>query len=351
MPNKRTVANLVKRNPEKFEPLNLFDSIGCTEKYTIGKSNDIEDFVDKVRQSLMTSSATVLYGKRIESMFGYVAAALGKCVLIKKEDEGEIYAVEDNIKCPDYRVILDDISRTEVLVEVKKHHGKSDFRLRKKYLSSLEKYSNIVKCKLYIAVFWSNFKIWTLLCTSDFEKKDEEWVHISVCESVRKNRMRLLGDYMIATIPPITIRIYPDTQVPLVLDQSRYATMKIGNIEILCNNHLIQKPEERQLAYCLAQYGVWRESNEIVMDSAVKGKVKYIDFSYAPSEKSNEDSFEVIGDISSIITMQYTEQTVENGKIKRISPYLAPDKFGVSLSENYHSDALPIWRFYIGPCK
>ena len=49
--------------------------------------------------------------------------------------------------------------------------------------------------------------------------------------------------------------------------------------------------------------------------------------------------------------MQYTEQTVENGKVKRISPHLAPDKFGVSFSENYHSDELPIWRFYIQPSE
>ena len=54
---------------------------------------------------------------------------------------------------------------------------------------------------------------------------------------------------------------------------------------------------------------------------------------------------------SSIIAMQYTEQTVENGKVKRISPHLAPDKFGVSFSENYHSDELPIWRFYIQPSE
>ena len=148
-----------------------------------------------------------------------------------------------------------------------------------------------------------------------------------------------------------TIRIYPDTQSPLILDQSGYATLKIGNVEILCNGCPIQKPEEKHLAYCLAQYGTWQESNEIIMDSEIKEKVRYIDFSYKPPEQSNADGFEIIGDASSIIAMQYTEQTVENGKVKRISPHLAPDKFGVSFSENYHSDELPIWRFYIQPSE
>ena len=95
MPEKRTVANLLKRNPGKFEPLNLFDSIGREEKYTIGKSKDIEAFLDRLRQSLMTPPPTLLYGKRIEKMFGYVVAALGKCVLVKKEDEGEIYTTDN----------------------------------------------------------------------------------------------------------------------------------------------------------------------------------------------------------------------------------------------------------------
>lgn len=351
MPEKRTVANLLKRNPGKFEPLNLFDSIGREEKYTIGKSKDIEAFLDRLRQSLMTPPPTLLYGKRIEKMFGYVVATLGKCVLVKKEDEGEIYTTDNNIKCPDYRIVLDDTSRTELLIEVKNHHGKTDFCLSKTYLAELKNYASLTKCKLYIAIFWSCLKIWTLLCPSDFENKDEKSVCVSLYDAVCKNRMRLLGDYMIATIPPITIRIYPDTQSPLILDQSGYATLKIGNVEILCNGCPIQKPEEKQLAYCLAQYGTWQESNEIIMDSEIKEKVRYIDFSYKPPEQSNADGFEIIGDASSIIAMQYTEQTVENGKVKRISPHLAPDKFGVSFSENYHSDELPIWRFYIQPSE
>lgn len=137
----------------------------------------------------------------------------------KKEDEGEIYTTDNNIKCPDYRIVLDDTSRTELLIEVKNHHGKTDFCLSKTYLAELKNYA------------------------------------------------------------------------------------------------------------------------------------RYIDFSYKPPEQSNADGFEIIGDASSIIAMQYTEQTVENGKVKRISPHLAPDKFGVSFSENYHSDELPIWRFYIQPSE
>ena len=110
----------VKRNPEKFEVIDLFTAMGREHGYKLSVDGDADDFIKRIGDSLNASkeNPNILYGKRVESLFAHVAGALGNCKLIKQEDSGDAFSIEENIQAPDYKVILKDGS--QYFIEVKK---------------------------------------------------------------------------------------------------------------------------------------------------------------------------------------------------------------------------------------
>ena len=109
----------IKRNPEKFEVIDLFTALGREHGYKLSVKEDVEDFIDRIGSSLKASqeNPNLLHGKRVESLFAHVAGALGNCRLIKQEDSGEAFTTENNIQAPDYKVVLNDGS--QYFIEVK----------------------------------------------------------------------------------------------------------------------------------------------------------------------------------------------------------------------------------------
>jgi len=83
------MINRQPRDPEKFDVLDLFDAIGRNKKYVLGDEKDEAAFVDIISNALsVNKTPTMIYGRRVEAMFAYMAASLGKCALVKKEDAG-----------------------------------------------------------------------------------------------------------------------------------------------------------------------------------------------------------------------------------------------------------------------
>ena len=74
-------------DPVQFDLLDLLDAVGRTHGISIDSVDSRDQILDLVsRAALQESPATRLHGRRVESMFGYVAAAIGRCSLIKKEE-------------------------------------------------------------------------------------------------------------------------------------------------------------------------------------------------------------------------------------------------------------------------
>ena len=75
----------LKRDPMRFDVLDLFDSVGRSGKYELGNAKDKAAFMQLVSESLTEANTdSMIYGRRTEAMFAYVIASLGKCLLIKK---------------------------------------------------------------------------------------------------------------------------------------------------------------------------------------------------------------------------------------------------------------------------
>ena len=77
------------RNPEKFDVIDLYDAIGRDKGYRLGNPEDEAEFSALVTEALSSAqSPTMVHGRRVEAMFSYITASLGKSLLIKKEDCG-----------------------------------------------------------------------------------------------------------------------------------------------------------------------------------------------------------------------------------------------------------------------
>ena len=78
----------VKRNPQKFEPFDLFSTLVEELGYSISEENIVEKITTVFSKSIedATKADTMLYGARNEGLFSYMVRGLGKVKFIKKED-------------------------------------------------------------------------------------------------------------------------------------------------------------------------------------------------------------------------------------------------------------------------
>ena len=127
------------RDSEKFDVFELFSSMATEHGYDINDVNSLNDFINRVKSSIgkSTSSDIAIFGKRTESLFAYVCAALGEVILIKQEDTGDIFCNND-ILVPDYRLTLKN--QKQYFVEVKNcNHSdpQKKFTISKAYYNKL----------------------------------------------------------------------------------------------------------------------------------------------------------------------------------------------------------------------
>lgn len=109
----------IKRNPEKYAPLEVYSEFSRRRGYKLHVEEDIAAFMASFGELLKASQSNdmLVHGKRVEALFGNLAAGLGGCKFIKSEDAGESFAADADIQPPDYKLILND--GTHIFVEVK----------------------------------------------------------------------------------------------------------------------------------------------------------------------------------------------------------------------------------------
>lgn len=350
MRNQRRAINRYARNPEKFDVIDLFDAIGRDKKLILGDEQDEAKFVDIVSNALSNrKSNTMIYGRRVEAMFAYMVASLGRCLLIKKEDSGDVFVDDITINIPDYRIVLE--GGKQILVEVKNYRPKSNFSgysLRTEYLCGLSKYADLMQTDFKVAVYWSKWNLWTLLSANDFENKGGNST-ISFSCALKRNQMFALGDVSIGTTPPLSIRLHADKNQPHSISENNLADFTIGKTELLCNNRLITDANEQRIAFALIQFGEWEESTAVVTVSDVKKDIDYIEFSYTPVQDDKLQGFSIVGTSSTIISRQYGCFTAPNGDVERLSPDIEPGLLGFIIPQDYKGIALPLWRFRVEP--
>jgi hypothetical protein len=243
----------IPRNPAKFDVFDLFHSLADKNGFSVGGPRANEQFLDAVAEALRRNKndRRLIYGKRTESMFGFIAAALGKSAVIRQEDSGETFVSGSGLQPPDYRIVLKD--GLEFFVEVKNCHDANPalpFTLSSTYVDRLERYAAAFSKEIKVAIYWSRWNLWSLIGLQRFSRTDEG-VRIDMRRAMKYNEMLLLGDYLLATRPPLELRVIADTQKARLVDRAGRCNFTVGAIEIYSGATRIEDPFERQLAFFL----------------------------------------------------------------------------------------------------
>lgn len=334
----------IERHPEKFEVIDFFEAMARKKGLKLSEPESHKHFIDGLTQSFHQSkdNPIIIHGRRVESMFEYVAASLGKSVLIKREDSGEICSSDPAVRPPDFRIVLDD--GTDIFVEVKNCH-KTDpnyrLSLKRSYVSAIEGYAKLFGREVYIAVFWSRWRKWSLLKLGSFSSGER--LSISFLEAFKHNEMALLGDTMIATTLPLAMRVITDPTKPRRVDESGRMEFTIGGLELYCGGVRIEDKFEQNLAFYFILHSNW-----VVSDPEVKvegGDLICFDFVARPEEPVPDQQFQILGFLSEMISRSYDYLTTSETGIDTLSPEVDPDTLGILIPQGYKGKQLPLWRF------
>lgn len=287
----------------------------------------------------------VIHGRRAEKMFGFVAASLRHCIVIKEEDCGETYTVTAEIQPPDYKLALQD--GTSLYVEVKNHHKVAGlFSIKEVYLKKLRSYCRAFPGKLRIAVYWSRWNKWVLIDPERIPLGKTRRV-ISFFESLKINEMAVLGDMTPATRPPLTMRFLSDPMKPRAVAPNGEAPFTIGGVEFYCGGRKLEDPQEKNWAYYFMLFGGWHSVKPT--HHVENGQLIYTELICQPEERVPNQGFELLDPISSMISRRYQWSTSDDDGITRLVPEYEPEKLSIEMPQNYKGKDLPLWQFILQP--
>lgn len=341
----------IRRDPGKFEVLNLFASLGRREGLILGDKESEARFLERISASLLHNkdNPALLHGLRTQDLFQYVAASLGKCLLIKQEDTGELLVSSEDLQPPDYLMVLHD--KTRLFVEVKNCHKKyppCKFTFTEKYMLKLMRYANLQNTDLKIAVYWSAWNLWTLLSAYQLEQKNGKY-SITMTYALQINQMITLGDFSVGTIPPLVLRIVADKNKPRSIGKDGFGKFTIGGIEFLCCGKKITDKRDQRYAFYFMLYGNWQSAEPVA--NIEDNKLVSIDYVVQPEERNHRQKFELLGFISSMISRRYRALASTSSPGEKLSIAAEPDSLGVKIPTDYKGKELPLWRFRIKPKK
>ncbi|MBJ9972750.1 hypothetical protein I8254_17275 [Providencia rettgeri] len=338
----------LERNPEKFEALEVFTAFSREHGYKLRSQEDTEKFLQVFRDTLKVSqeNTILLHGKRMESCFGQVVAGLHGCRLIKTEDIGDVIYDDDEIKLPDYRLILKD--GRQVFVEVKNcNHSnpKASYFLTKNYVEKLQRYSEINQIPLFFAIYYRCLRMWTLLPVTSFIERKTKYETCAL-HSLGNSEMAMLGDVMIATKPPLIIELVADNTQEISINDDNYAHFVCGDVKMYCDGEEIIDHNEKNIAFYLMRFGQWEcgEPEAVMTQSNTLQSVRY---SFVPQsmEGFEKNGFSILGNLSSMITEAFNEHTVYEQEVTAITSGAEPDVFSVKIPVDYKGSVLGLWRF------
>lgn len=338
------------RDPQKFDLMRIIDDYARAHGLDIRDPNNQGALLGELAKQVDINQRNdiLVHGLRIQTMFAYVAAALGSCRVIKEEDAGELYSAEPELRTPDFRVVTQE--PRELLVEVKNCHTlhrRRDYRFTVAYIECLKRYAVLFKTELLIAIYWAQMRLWTLVSADDFELRGPEYI-LTLPEAIKRNRMHILGDCRIGTIPSLTLRFIADPSKPRTLDAAGRAHFTIGQVELHCGDQVIDDSLEKRIAWFLMNYGDW--PGQQLPAEILDGERVSIGFRVAPPARSNPDEhFEFIGFLSQMVSRQFNDITAPEGPVRMLTPKREPDSLGVVIPPEYRGKALRLWRFVLLP--
>lgn len=337
------------RDPIRFDLVNAFAEFGCEEKVSLRDPATATDgFVERTRESVRRSlsNEALLHGLRTQSMFEALLVSLGAVELLKQEDAGEIYAFDETLEVPDFRLVLRDGS--QLLVEVKNfyqtNNARKSFEVDEEYLEGLIRYSTTMRCDLFFAIYWVKWNVWTLVPPDVFQFQGNKR-SLDLLDAMKANHMASLGDYAIGTRFPLSFVMYADTTKPRSIGPDQTGTFTVANVEVYCAGHRITDLVEMGIATYLMFYGKWEYEAELKLAA---NEIEAVEHRWVPDE-DHQQGFEIVGSLSELFSTFYRFRTQEEGELTRLRLDVTPGFLGQLIPEDHKGHNLPLWRFRLQP--
>ena len=331
--------------PGKSYVLDIFRAFAQQKNFRLADPQGTEEFVRTVADDLSKATANpiTLFGTSAQTMFEYVAASLGGCKLVKSEDAGALHTENDELKVPDFRIVLR--TGAQLLVEAKNFFQKSPFqlfRMKSTYLDGLQAYANLFNTDLRIAVYWTRWNTWTLTRPEVFAR-DQAKCLLGFEAALKGNDMASLGDVQLATTPPLKFRVLTDPNAPRTIDSSGNAQFRFGGIQLFCGESLITDPLEQSIALFMMLYGNWpSEYGEAITEG---DQLVAFDLVSEPEETFEGQPFSIAGSMSGMVSRRFLSMTTEGGQVQRLAPKSLESDLGIRIPDDYKGTELPLWRF------
>ena len=238
----------IRRQPDKFGPMDLFARIARERNLPLSDPETGAAFIEMVSASFTRGSgnSAMLHGQHVEEMFGFVAASLGAAKVVKQEDAGEGYSTDASLRIPDYRIVTED--GHEFLAEVKNCHSRSaPVTFQAPYVRGLRAYGELFKCDVKVAIYWSQWNLWTLTDVNKLPESDRG-SYIPMPEAMKMNEMALLGDVMVGTKAPLVMRLIADAEESHTTDGNGVTQFTFGAADFFCSGAKLRTRREKDLA-------------------------------------------------------------------------------------------------------
>ncbi|WP_238494034.1 hypothetical protein [Pantoea ananatis] len=336
----------ITRNPEKYAPLEVYSEFSRGRGYKLHVQEDFDAFMTSFGELLKASQSNemLVHGKRVEALFGNLAAGLGGCKFIKSEDAGESFAANPDIQPPDYKLILNN--GDHIFVEVKNCNQakpQSSFLLHKGNIDKIERYGEIHGIPVYYAIYYRCINRWVMLPKSAFIELERKYA-TNLIHSLANNTLGMLGDLMIGTKPDLALELIADKNKEISIDEKKQACFIIGDLKIYCDENEVDDNNEKNLAFYFMRFGDWNCSgSEAILDG--NGELHSVRYTFRPNEPNNTklNGFDFIGNLRSMITTAFNELTVNDRQIISIDTKLDPIDFSINIPKGYKGEKLPLW--------
>lgn len=331
------------------EFLRILDDFARGKNLSIADETTQAQLLEAVSAAMQESRTNPirLHGFRIQSMFAYLAAALGNSKIISEEDTGIFFSTDETLRQPDFRIVT--LDGTQFLVEVKNFHSDDatrSYKFKKPYLDSVCAYAEQMGLPLKFAIYWSRWGLWTLVDSENLDRSSNV-SKLDLPTALTCNELNMLGDSMIGTKPPLTLRFHADKKQPRTMDQSGNAPFTIREVTLHSADVEIKDETERKIAFFLMFNGKWNDvQHRVKLNGSL---VEFTELSVAPEETTEGQGFEIVGSMSEMISYQYLQTTSKDGIIQSLSPRGDLKDLGVIIPHNFKGESLHIWQLNIQP--
>ena len=209
----------------------------------------------------------LLHGQRTEAMFEALLLSLSKFKLLKREDIGQVYP-HNHFIAPDFRVVLEN--GAQWLIEVKNVY-ESDASKQSRtlfgqdYYRQLNGYADAVGGELKLAVFWARWSVWTLVSPAKLVDAAGN-LTLDMMTAIKINEMGTLGDMMIGTTAPLTLRLTTDPDRTSPIGPDGEVKIVFGKSQIFSENReSIQLNSRLHGSLCSMGSGKNRNQNQLLM--------------------------------------------------------------------------------------